>query len=310
MDKFELTDQNCKAFMVWLDQSGLSWNTRRTYKSFLKRLQKEIGYISMETLPKILKMGKDGKVIHQNKRAVLHAINKYCFENKIDFTINIPSYKAEERKMPNTLTNNEIKALISSASPVQSLMIRCIFNMGAGLRISELLKLSWKNINWADWLENKENFGKFNIREAKGDKFRVVTVPPKLMQDLFNLAEIRGIINEFGIPEGGMIFWLGEREWRNDLFKENEQEWRNQYVRHAYRIFEYEWEKLCFKVLAKKTNIHSLRHSKATYLYDIENVPIEIIQKLLGHRSLNTTMIYTQISMNKTFTAMKNTKEL
>jgi len=46
--------------------------------------------------------------------------------------------------------------------------------------------------------------------------------------------------------------------------------------------------------IAKRATCHTLRHSFATHLledgYDIRPVP-----KLLGHKSVTTTMIYTQV---------------
>jgi len=64
------------------------------------------------------------------------------------------------------------------------------------------------------------------------------------------------------------------------------------------------------KALGKSIKIHSLRHSKATYLYEVDKVPIERIQLLLGHSNLATTMIYTKVNPISTFDMIKDTKEI
>ena len=46
--------------------------------------------------------------------------------------------------------------------------------------------------------------------------------------------------------------------------------------------------------IAKPASVHSLRHAYATHLL-LNGVNIRQVQELMGHRSVETTMVYTHV---------------
>jgi len=60
--------------------------------------------------------------------------------------------------------------------------------------------------------------------------------------------------------------------------------------------------------IIKKVKVHTLRHSFATHLFE-NGTDVRIIQKLLGHKNLNTTMLYTQVA-NTTISKVKSPLDL
>ena len=306
MENFELLDKTCIELIEWLQVRGYSYNTINQYRYTLKKLQKNYKVLNNITLRKILKEFK-----YQNQRAVLCLINVFCFDKSIDFHLNIPKIKSKPRKIPEIYSLEEISIMINSVEYPYSLAIRCLFNMGAGLRISEIIKLSWNHIRWAEWINNKEKYGVAIIKSSKGSKDRVVNIPSKLMHDLYQYAKEENNLNEFGIPVGLMIFKIGNNHYKPDLMKQNLEQWKSEFLKSAYNWFRYNIiQNKCEKALGKKIKIHALRNSRATYLYEIEKVPIERIQLLLGHSNLATTMIYANVNPVSTFEMLKETKEV
>lgn len=256
MEDFELSDHNCYNIMEWLLVGGKAYNTLEQYRYTLKKLQRDYGVLNNENLRKILKDLK-----HQNQKAVLTAINNYCFEKGIDFHLVMPKIKVKPRKIPDIYSLEEIKLMIDSSPHPYDLAIRCLFNMGAGLRISEVIKLTWNTIRWVDWIENQDKYGVALIKASKGSKERVVNIPSNLMKDLYKYAQEKNVLNEFRIPVGGNIFIMGKEDYKKELRRENEEKWKNRYIRYAYFWFRYNiLKKRCEKALGKKLKLHSLRH--------------------------------------------------
>lgn len=313
MQQLDLTKELYVNMASWM-QNKYALTTQRQRLYFLKSTFKKYKVLNQETLRKIMK-----KVKYQHQRATLCMINDYCYDNNIGFNIRIPSVKKQAQKLPELLSIEEIRTMIQAAPHPYDLVIRCIFNMGAGLRVSEIIKLSWNHIRWADWIKNQDSYGVAVIKSGKGSKDRINNIPVNLMKDLYAYAKERRVLNEFGIPAGGMIFPFHtsrdietkkEKE-RIELLLAKDEKGKVDYVQSRYNWFRYNIIQMkCEKALNKKIKVHRLRHSRATYLHEVENVPIEKIKVLLGHSSLDTTMIYTKVNPMGIFEDIKNTKEI
>lgn len=286
--------------------------TQHERQLYLRRLFKTYRVLNQETLREIMKTIK-----YQHQRACLCMINDYCYDNKIPFHLRIPSIKKQSAKLPDILSPEEIELMIKAAPPPYDLAIRCIFNMGAGLRVSEIIKFCWDDIRWIDWLKNQDNYGIAKIKTSKGSKDRIVNIPKKLMADLYQFAKEEGVLNEYRIPTGRMIFPFGEfilkKEKRMGEFLKIKRidKWKREYIRSKYNWFRYNIiQQHCEKALNKRIRIHLLRHSRSTYLYEYEKVPVEQLSMLLGHASLNTTMVYTKVNPVGVFEKLKYAKEI
>jgi integrase len=313
MDELPLTQELGNNIMVWMAPK-FAITTIKNRKSYLKSIFNKYRVLNTDTLRLIMK-----NVKHQHQRACISMINTYCYENNIPFNIIVPKIKKREQKLPSVLSPPEIKLMIESAPYPYNLCLRCIFNMGAGLRVSEIIKMQWDHIGWIDWLSNKDNYGIAKIKSGKGSKDRIVNIPKNLMNDLYSYAKEKDILNEFRVPTGGQIFtfegntksYIKAQKELKELFEVNAELGKDKYLKISYDWFRYNIIKRhCEKALNKKIKVHTLRHSRATYLYEIENVPVEKIQVLLGHSSLNTTMLYTKIKPISVFELIKNTNEL
>jgi integrase/recombinase XerD len=163
--------------------------------------------------------------------------------------------------LPKVLAESEVEQIINSIANIKHKTM-VMLGYGCGLRVSEIVNLKIADID--------SNRMMITIERAKGKKDRLVPLPQKL------LAALRGYYKEhrpkyylFEGQEGGMYS-----------------------IRSVQTVFNE--AKIRGKV-SKKGGIHSLRHSYATHLLEA-GTDIRIIQELLGHNQLKTTMKYTHVS--------------
>jgi integron integrase len=203
--------------------------------------------------------------------------------------------------LPVVLTRLEIDTVLLNLGPPCQLMAALMY--GSGLRLMECCTLRVKDID----LER----GELTVREGKGAKDRVTMLPARLRADISahltavqrqHEADLRAGHGSVALP-GALHEKYPRAPW----------EWPWQWVfpatrhylepvsghRRRHHFHETALQR-AFKDavrragLAKPATCHSLRHSFATHLLEA-GYDIRTIQELLGHRSVETTMIYTHV---------------
>lgn len=205
------------------------------------------------------------------------------------------------RKLPTVLSVSEVWALLDAVEPEYKLMVKLLY--GSGLRLMELLRLRVKDLDF--------DAGLITVRGGKGDKDRTTLLPESLREDLrVQLIKVREL-HKSDLARG-----YGEAPLPDALARKYPgaaKEWGWQYVFPAdkisidpqdgkvrrYHVYEKTLQGAIRRAvrragLTKRASAHTLRHSFATHLL-MNGADIREIQELLGHKSVETTMIYTHV---------------
>ncbi len=295
MKELELSDalkDDLIDYIVKIDERITSQNTIKSYGNIIVRIFKNYKVLNRDTINEMLKKwNKTTKI-----KAVFSKMNEYFEHREIAFVIKVPRNKRPENHLPDVITRNQLSNVMESMPKVAKLVISCIFNIGAGLRISELINLEWKNIGWEEWgLENKTL--SVTIKNSKRGGDRMVPIPHYTTSELYTYAEETGNLDDEGIPFGGRIFDFGVLTFNQDLKLLDKEQWEYEYVTHAYDFIRHNIINRYFKKIKNKhITAHSLRHSRASELFNIHKIPIAKIQQWLGHSDIGTTMIYIHLA--------------
>ena len=189
---------------------------------------------------------------------------KYYFRTVLKrdgFEIRVPRPR-KEHHLPSVLTMEECIRIFSFVdNPKHKLLL--LLGYGAGLRRSEIVSLKWGDILFEEH--------KIHIKQSKGNKDRIVMLPYSIVAFLKNYRSI--------YPSDD---WVFTGQYRGEALSAGT-------VQVVMR------QAVAKAGLEKKATVHTLRHSFATHLLE-SGTDIRYIQALLGHSSVNTTMIYTHIS--------------
>jgi integron integrase len=206
-----------------------------------------------------------------------------------------------KRRLPVVLTPDEVRRALEGVSGTRRLMLELIY--GTGLRVSELTRLRVMDLDF--------DGGVLRVHDGKGGKDRAVPLPKRLDEPLKkHLERVRELHDQ------DLSIGLGEVYIPPALARKYPgagKEWKWQYVFPASRLSVdprsgltrrhhvldksvQDAMRAAVKAagIPKRATVHTLRHSFATHLL-MGGVNIREVQDLLGHKNLETTMIYTHV---------------
>jgi integrase/recombinase XerD len=197
--------------------------------------------------------------------AALRCLYKFLLKNEYidsDPTVKLESPKLAKR-LPEYLLDEQVHLIMDS---MKCLRDRCILALlySSGMRLSELWRLNKNDINW-----NKKEIKVF----GKGSKERIVP---------FN-EETKMLLKQY----------LDERKDEDSaLFVSNNG------TRIGKRYIQRTLKERAESIGIKGVHPHLLRHSLASRLCQ-NDVPIQEIQEILGHESIQTTTMYSHLNNQK-----------
>ena len=174
---------------------------------------------------------------------------------------------------------------------------------GSGIRLGELVRLRVKDLDFEAHT--------ITVRAGKGDKDRSTILPKRIVPRLhLHLDEIKAL------HDSDLALGAGRAPLPNALrrkYPNAGQEWPWQFVFPSSRLAgdgsaatSCRWHTSPATVqkamkaavresgITKPATVHTLRHSFATHML-MQGIDIRRVQDLLGHKNVETTMIYTHV---------------
>lgn len=208
----------------------------------------------------------------------------------------------QKRRLPVVLTVREVHAVFDNLMGLHRLMAMLIY--GCGLRLQECISLRIKDVD----LEQNMII----VRSGKGDKDRRTVLPESLKDDLIrHIGETHALYEQDRKRDISGVHLPGALEKK---YPNAGKEWgwfwlfpskslsvdpRTVTVRRHHvhpQSLQKAFKAAVIKTgITKQASVHTLRHSFATHLLE-SGYDIRTIQELLGHRNLQTTMIYTHVA--------------
>ena len=242
--------------------------TIKTYIGLLTVFQNFVGKTLIQELDTpallnhILRIVEAKQYTYSSHKQLISAIALFLKEvhrRPVDFSPVYPTRRPQP--LPEILSVREVKAILAASRNLKHrAMLTLVYALG--LRSGELIHLKVADIDG----DRKT----IHLKGAKGNKDRLLPLPDKL----------RDLLREYYL------------KYQPQEYLFNGQKHATYSPQSLRKVF----GAACQKVgIRKKVTLHSLRHAYATHLLEA-GTDIRVIQQLLGHNSIRTTMIYTHVT--------------
>ena len=283
------------------EQSYVAW-VRRFILFHNKKHPCEMGKPEVEAFLKHLAVRQDVAASTQNQAlSALLFLYKEVLEQPLGYVDVL--WAKKPKRLPIVLTRSEVKAVLAQLSGVSLLIVQLLY--GSGLRVTECLRLRVQDVDFG------QRF--IVVRDGKGQKDRTAPLPDvavaALKQQLVEVQSLHHKDLQQGYGRAPLPNALREK------YPNAETEWQWQFVfpsatlsqdprRDDATLYRYHLHESTIQrsvkqaakaaQLSKRVSPHTFRHSFATHLLE-RGTDIRTIQELLGHKNLQTTMIYTHV---------------
>ena len=264
----------------WLT-TGASQNTLSAYRSDLNIFSKWLKDIPFENVNRHLvneyfSYRKDFKLSASSQSRILtclHSFFQYLIEHQV--ITNDPTdqmnYPKLDKKLPIFLNIQEVEKLMNAPNINSTIgqrdraMIELLYS--CGLRVSELINLSFHNINLKD---------EFIRVHGKGNKERMLPLGEIAIDYLAAYEKnVRPLLLKNGQCDSYFLSNRGSAMSRQNFF----------YIIKGYAAQ---------AGIDKPISPHSLRHAFATHLVQ-KGADLRSVQLMLGHSDISSTQLYTHI---------------